>query len=433
MVWIKSVGMKISARIRHLEDRLKNSPLGKRLCLDESYTSQIIRLIYKKGLNRIEKRRATKITVKILYFITALSPFMSPYVSFILIAAAYFIYLLGNVGICDEFSDFDVLLVVFSCVIISVASVGRPTIDIALTVLVYGSFITLYFVTVSAVRGERELIIIKLLYSVSGAIIAAIQIVQNVLSFEIRVLGQLYVLCVPMAIELFFEVESKRMKAFLALISFMMLAALTICWSGGTWVWATFILAYFIAIKNWKLLLLGGIGVLFIPVILPGEIINIAEITEEGLLDYFLNPSKGYRISSFRAVGVLLRFYKNYEIAGKWYASLIMFSCLLIVVTLLIREILLNMRKARAGMVCAVMAAVGCGVTGFIYSGIGADLFENYPALLIFWVYTSIYSADAHIKMREEKGKITGSEKVRFCFIDYLPPMLAAAFLLAVI
>ncbi len=405
--------------------------LGRSMHLDESYTCKILYMLYSRGIKGSSLKVDKRTVVMLLYAVITFCPFIPSYISFVLILCAYTLYVLNNRECERKFSDFDVLLVLFSFVVISVASVGKPLHEIVTAVLVYGSFITLYFIVVNMVDSKQRLFDIKFLYCISGAVIAVIQLVQNILSFEMAVLGQIYVLCVPMALELFFETENKRVKAVLVFMSMLMLIALTICWSGGSWVWATFILAYFVVIKNWKLLLVGGAALLFMPLILPGEIINFAQIAENGIVDYLLTPSEGYRISVFRAVSVLLDYYKNYQIGGKWYASVLIFVCMIFITVFLIREIVFNMKQARAGMVCAVLAAVGCGVTGFIYSGIGNDMWKNYSAMLVFWSYTSIYSAQAHMEMRKDgEIKESKSKKAHFCFIDMLPILLAVAFFL---
>lgn len=411
-----------------------NDDVGKTLHIGESYTAAFLkRLYFLPDINPgIEKRKIEKILTFMLYLTVALFTVIPGYILFLFVAAMYFLFIAEYTWSCEKctFTSFDVLLAVFCFTLLSAASVGKSIGEIVTVFMAYGSFMTLYFVIVNTASTDEMLFRLKLIFCMVGASMALIQLAENILSYEMKVLGQIYVLSSSMAFELFFSSKNKRLKLLLAVSVALMLIALTVCWSGGTWVWATFILAFFIVIKDWRLLLIGGVGLLFIPFILPGEVIDFHKLTGTNIVNYLFAPSSEYRISAYSALKGIFYYYKDYQSMGKAYASAIIFICVTVLLLLLLREILFGFKSGQTGMVLAVLSAVGFGVTGFLYSDITIGVWEHYRTLFVFWIYTSVYSAQAR-KEKSGKGELKKVEKARFCFIDIVPFFLLAAYVTA--
>ncbi|MDP4133960.1 MAG: hypothetical protein Q8882_08110, partial [Bacillota bacterium] len=405
------------------------------------FSCKVLEAIYDHDIyisRKNESKGFADISVFLLYTIVVLSPFVPGYVSFAIIMLMFLAFMAGDRSgkiKAHRFTDFDILLCMFCFIILSVASVGRNIFGVISVWLVFGSFTTLYFVTVHLISTRARLYKLKFAFCLSGATIAVFQLAQHILPFEMRILGQIYVLSVPMAVELFMQTKSIRDRCILVPTASLMLYALTVTWSGGTWVWATFILAFFIVMRDWRLLLIGGLGLLFVPFIMPAEIIDFHALEKTGLLEYLFRPSAGYRISAYNAISRLLEYYKDYSMTGRWHSSVIVFFCVAVVFILMIREILATVKRGQLGMMCAILAAVGSGVTGFLYSDIVSGIWNNYKTLFVFWVFTSLYSAQARLdegnpeNRPEPIGKIAG----RFCFIDTIPMLLAFALLLSAI
>lgn len=410
--------------------------VGKTLHINESYTAKALKLLYfMPGFNPgISAHTLKNLLMLMLYLTMTLFTVIPGYILFAFVIIMYFLFIAKYTWSVEKcaFSSFDVLLVMFCFVVLSVASVGKDMGDVISIYLVYGSFIILYFVIVNTADSEKELYKLKFIFCMVGALMAAFQLTENILSYEMKVLGQIYVLSAPMDFELFFMTKNKKIKALLMLASALTLIALTVCWSGGSWVWATFILAFFIVIKDWRMLLVGGIGLLFIPFILPGEIIDFHKIAKTGIMEYLFAPSADYRISAYGALTGILDYYRDYPSTGKWHASLIIFVCIIILLLLILREIFFGLKSGQLGMVLAVLSAVGFGVTGFLYSDITTGIWSHYKTLFVFWLYTSLYAADARLN-KNGRGELSVSSPARFCFIDTIPLLICLAYLLAAI
>lgn len=410
--------------------------VGEALHINESYTAKALKLLYfMPALNPgIGERTLKKLLLLMLYLTMALFTVIPSFLLFAFVLIMYFLFIARytwSVNKC-AFSSFDVLLIMFCFVVLSVASVGRDIGDVLSIYLVYGSFIVLYFVIVNTADSAQELYRLKFIFCMVGALMAAVQLTENILSYEMKVLGQIYVLSAPMDFELFFMTKNKKIKAVLLIAAALTLIALTVCWSGGSWVWATFILAFFIVIKDWRLLLVGGIGLLFVPFILPGEIIDFHKLAQTGIMDYLFAPSADYRISAYGALTGILDYYRDYPSTGKWHASLIIFVCIIILLLLILREIFSGLKSGQLGMVLAVLSAVGFGVTGFLYSDITTGILSQYKTLFVFWLYTSLYAADARLN-KTERENLSVTVQTRFCFIDTIPLLICLAYLLAAI
>ncbi len=413
-----------------------NRKVRETLHLKESYTCMILRMISSLPALPLpgEAEQLFRFVWIALCLVIALAVFLPGYALFtaIIIMYLFFVSAGRKNGHFYSFSDIDILLMMFCFVVLSVASVGKDVTNVLSIWAVYGSFIALYFVTVNTANSKARLFHVKFLFCMAGTLMALIQLGQQILSFEIRVLGQIYVLSVPMAFELFFDTKDKRLRILLGASALAMFIALTVCWSGGSWVWATCILAFFVVIRDWRLLLLGGIGLLFVPFLLPGEIIDFHKLAENGIVNYLFAPSAEYRITAYRAFTGILEYYRDYPSTGKWHASVVIVVCIALLLLLLLREIFFSVKSGQMGMMCALLSAVGFGVTGFLYSDITIGIWAHYKALLIFWIYTSIYSAGARLDDLE-RDETFSEEKQRFCFIDTIPIFLLLAYILAVI
>lgn len=413
-----------------------NARVEKTLHIDESYTAHALqRLCFMPFINPgIDAKKISRVLILLLYLTLSLFTVIPGFALFLLVVAIYLLFVAEytlSYKKCIT-TSFDVLLTMFCLAILTGASFGKGFLDIVTVFVSYGSFMMLYFVIVNIATTDEILFRLKLIFCTVGAAIALIQLAENILSYEMKVLGQIYVLSASMAFELFFITKNKRLKLFLMVSAAVMLIALTVCWSGGSWVWATFILAFFIVIKDWRFLLVGGIGLLFIPFIMPGEIIDFHTLTGNGIINYLFAPSAEYRISAYGALKGIFNYYTDYQSWGKAYASMIIAVCIAVLLILLLREIFFGFKSGQTGMVLAVLSAVGFGVTGFLYSDITIGVWEHYRTLFVFWVYTSVYAAEAR-KNKIGPTEDRPGEVTRFCFIDVLPFFMLAAYIIAAV
>lgn len=116
---------------------------------------------------------------------------------------------------------------------------------------------------------------------------------------------------------------------------------------------------------------------------------------------------------------------------GRWHSSVIIFACIVILLMLILRELAFGMKSGQMGMVLALLSAVGFGVTGILYSDITSGMWDNYKALFVFWIYTSIYAADSRLGKKSTDGGAERELKRRFCFIDTIPLLLCIAYISA--
>lgn len=443
-----TIAKKVSDKYRKISDWLDTTVpvrfikyvIGKPLALDESYTYKLLTFFYGSVTcvrpNRRQARFFYRAALALLFALTITLPFLPGGALFSLVVVIFALYLallFTSEEIKTELSDFDILLLLFCLTTLTVASVGKPILGMVSAWLVFGSFIMLYVFVINLVRRRTILFYLKLCFCIAGALIGAAQLIGNIFSFELRVLGQIYVLCTPVAIEMFFYAKDKRLKALLVLMAAVMFLALTVVWSGGGWAWVTFVLAFFIVIRDWRLITIGGVCLLFIPMITPFKIIDFQTLTHEGVFQYILGPSSDYRMSAFEAIRGFFSYYRDNSMMGHWYASIIVVVCVAVLLILLIKEIFSHLKVGKTGMICAILAAVGSGVTGFLYQDISTGIFNNYRALLIFWLFISIYASQARIEEESEGKTYPPVKKIagRLSFIDIIPALLTVAIVLA--
>ncbi len=428
---------RIAKKISSLTDKLKSfdTKVVKKLHIEESYTASIIKkLLFMPDINPgIAPQRIKEALLLMISIVTAVFALIPGGVLFALVIIMYFLFVAEYTWSYKKckVSSFDVLLTLFCAATLFAASMGKSIWDALEACAVYGSFMLLYFVIVNTADSREMLFRLKLIFCVVGSVMAVIQLTQSILSYEMKVLGQIYVLAAPMDFELFFMTKNRRLKCLLVAMAFLKLIALTVCWSGGSWVWATFVLAFFIVIKDWRLLLIGGVGLLFIPFIMPYEIIDFHKLMSAGISEYLFAPSADYRVSAYGALKAIFEYYRAYPSLGRWHSSVIVFACIVILLMLILRELAFGMKGGQMGMVLALLSAVGFGVTGILYSDITSGMWDNYKALFVFWIYTSIYAADSRIGKKSTEEGDEQEPKRRFCFIDTIPLLLCIAYISA--
>lgn len=422
----------IFERVNHyIEETPVVRMLKKPLNLHESYTYKAITLPLVIA-TQVKFPLHTKLFENILIFIALiivlLTPFLPNVILFVLILLAFVFFalaLMDRGNFKAVFSDFDILLFLFTWITISVASAGKSIIQMLYIWFIFGSFLMIYTLINSTINTNDRLLLIKSAYCYSGGAVALYQLLENVVPFNTTILGQYYIFSIPICVEMFFLTKSVWKRVIFGSIVVLMLFSVTIVWSSGSWAWAAFILAFFLVMKDWRLLLAGGIGLLFVPVFRTG-------IT--GLLSEIGKTSSQMTIPFWKAIKEILIYYWNYSLNESLASAAISLGCFLLVFILLLKETFSTLRQGKTAMVCAILAAVGAGVTGLLYSDISTNLWLNYRSLLVFWVFISIYAAGAKVEAVKDKEKvmiIDSKINANFKFIDAVPLLLGLFLLFA--
>ncbi len=243
-----------------------------------------------------------------------------------------------------------------------------------------------------------------------------------------NVLGEYLLLVIPLGAACTVNAKSVNGKLYGAIATLAMIVCMVLTLSRGGWLGLIFAAALFLVLLDKRLILLGVVGLMFMPLVLPQSIIDrFASITD------LSDSSTSYRLYIWMATVNMLKDYWFCGV-GTGYAAYnavyprygfntvvaphshnlylqIMCECgiggILVfagVIITYLRTVGTAARKAVTKKRRIYLLAMISGLGGFLLQGITDYSFYNYRVMLMFWVYMALGAAAALVP--EERGSV---------------------------
>jgi len=240
-----------------------------------------------------------------------------------------------------------------------------------------------------------------------------------------NVLGQYFIMMMPIAFALFIKMQGSFQKVFYATCNFVMFACLMYTWSRGAWLGVVIGIGFFVLLKDRRWLAVCIAGLLIMPSVLPASILQ--RLTSIGNLN---DSSTSYRVAVwigslrllknywFTGIGLgpdaFLEIYPQYALGGAGFAlhshnfylqwvvdmgflGLITYFAIIIGGFKQIASV-----KEKSSLIKNVLLAMTGGLFGYLFHGMAENLWYNYRMILVFWAYFGILQSGVMIANKEE-------------------------------
>lgn len=318
--------------------------------------------------------------------------------------------------------------------------------------MVYVVFTMAYTLIVNTVKDRSHWTALVILFVAAAVIIALYGIFQNFflqsttqswvdeeMFTEIKkrvystldnpnVLGEYFILLIPMAFALFLKMYGGLRKSFYAACNFIMFACLMYTWSRGAWLGVVLGLVFFLLLKDRRWLVVCVAGLLIMPSVLPAGILE--RLTSIGNVK---DSSTAYRVAVwigslrmlkdywFCGIGLgpdaFLEIYPQYALGGAGFALhshnfylqwmvdmgfVGLFVYLGIIVTGF-KQIASVVEKNT--LIKNILLAMSGALLGYLLHGMAENLWYNYRMILVFWIYFGILQSGVIIAGGVEQRK----------------------------
>lgn len=349
-------------------------------------------------------------------------------------AAAYAIRLFRDKTMKFRVSILDYFVVLFGIVLLYSTVTSYTQANSMLSLVIHMAYILFYFILVNTIKNRQQLYLMIALLVLSTTLISLYGLYQlktvgatseawidTTLFEDIKarvgstfenpnVLGEYLVLIIPIAIAMLWG--QKRWISRLVTLGLIaiMLACLVYTYSRGAYVALMLTFAVFAVFRDKRFVILGIIGLMMLPFVLPPSVIN--RFTSIGNLS---DSSSYYRISVLlgswkivqdywpSGIGLGLEpfklIYPKYSLNAAYahhshniYIQLLIetgiagFVVFLAMMVVYYKATLTGFYKTKDRFVSTFMIAVASGMTGYLAQGMVENIWYNNKVLLTFWV-----------------------------------------------
>ena len=332
-------------------------------------------------------------------------------------------------------------------VVIAVSALTSISLEESMNIaLVMIAFAMAYFIIVNTIETKKQFKAILYMFVIAAGISAVFGIYQYIFgdvysqawldadmfedikmrvysTFENpNVYGEYLILSIPIAVSLFWTEKGFWKKAFLLGISGITMLAMILTFSRGCWLGILFALAILAVIIDRRFIILGLIGLMMLPFVLPDTIINrfmsIGDMSDSStsyrvyiwmgslamLKDYWLSGI-GLGETSFNTIYPLYS-YNNIEAphSHNLYLQIVsQFGIMGLIIFLAIvynfyKDTTISMLKKKNILLAGIIA----GLTGFFLESMFDYTWYNYRVILIFWMVLSFGIAATKLKENED-------------------------------
>ncbi len=351
-----------------------------------------------------------------------------------LTALSYAIRLFLDKSMKFRVTVLDYFVVLFGVVAFYSTVISYKPKSSVLTLFIYAACILFYFILVNTVKSRRQLYVLAALLVLSTTLISLYGLYQmktvgatseawvdTTLFEDIKarvgstfenpnVLGEYLVLIIPVAIAMLWA-QKKWISRLVTLgLIAVMLVCLVYTYSRGAYVGLMLAFALFAVLRDRRFVVLGVIGLLLLPFVLPPSVIN-----RFASIGNFSDTSSSYRISiligSLRlagdywpsGIGLGLEpfklIYPKYSLNAAYahhshniYIQLLIetgiagFIMVFSMMVVYYKEMLAGFFKTRDSFISTFMIAVASGMAGYLAQGMVENIWYNNRVLLTFWV-----------------------------------------------
>lgn len=363
-----------------------------------------------------------------------LAPTMGLLGLILLTALSYIIRLFRGKGMSFSITSLDFLVVLFGIVLIYSTVTSYTPGNSMLTLLIQLAFIIFYFILINTVKTRQQLFTLVVLLALSTALVSLYGLYQlktvgatseawvdTTLFEDIKarvgatfdnpnVLGEYLVLIIPITAAMLWGQRSKLSSLLTVGLAAIMLLCLVYTYSRGAYLGLMFAFALFAVLRDKRFVILGIIGLLLLPFVLPDSVIN--RFTSIGNLS---DTSSSYRISVWlgslklakdywpSGIGLGLEpfklIYPKYSLNAAYahhshniYIQLVIetgiagFVLFLSMIVVYYKTMLAGFHKTRDRFLSTFMIAIASGMGGYLVQGMVENIWYNNRVLLTFWV-----------------------------------------------
>lgn len=363
-----------------------------------------------------------------------LAPTMALLGLILLTAVSFFIRLFRDKSMKLRSTILDYFVVLFGIVLLYSFITSYTPGSSMLALLIHIAFIVFYFILVNTIKTRQQLYVLAALLVLSTTVTALYGLYQlktvgatseawvdTTLFEDIKarvgstfenpnVLGEYLVLIIPVAIAMLWGQKNWISKLIILGLSAIMLGCLVYTYSRGAYVGLMLAFALFAVLRDRRFIILGVIGLLMLPFMLPASVIN--RFASIGNLN---DTSSFYRISvwlgSLRlaqdywlsGIGLGLEpfnlVYPKYSLNAAYahhshniyiqlmietgIAGLLMFFA---IIAVYYKTMLAGFYKTRDRFTSTFMIAIASGMAGYLAQGMVENIWYNNRVLLTFWV-----------------------------------------------
>jgi len=367
-----------------------------------------------------------------------LAPTMALLGLILLTAVSYVIRLFLNKSMSFRATILDYFVVLFGIVLLYSSITSYTPGNSILSLSIYAACILFYFILVNTVKTRQQLYALLALLVLSTTLTSLYGLYQlktvgatseawvdTTLFEDIKarvgstfenpnVLGEYLVLIIPIAIAMLWGQRGWMSRLLTLGLTAIMLVCLVYTYSRGAYVGLMLAFALFAVLRDRRFVVLGVIGLLLLPFILPPSVIN--RFTSIGNLS---DTSSNYRISvwlgSLRlagdywpsGIGLGLEpfklIYPKYSLNAAYahhshniYIQLLIetgiagFLTVFAMVAVYYKTLLAGFFKTRDKFISTFMIAVASGMAGYLAQGMVENIWYNNRVLLTFWVMLAL-------------------------------------------
>jgi putative inorganic carbon (HCO3(-)) transporter len=352
----------------------------------------------------------------------------------LLTAISFFIRFLRDKSIKFRVTILDYFVVMFGLVLFYSFITSYTPGSSMLALMIHMAFIIFYFILVNTVKTRQQLYALAALLVLSTTVTSLYGLYQlktvgatseawvdTTLFEDIKarvgstfenpnVLGEYLVLIIPVAIAMLWGQKGWISKLVTLGLTALMLGCLVYTYSRGAYVGLMLALAIFAVLRDRRFVILGVIGLMMLPFLLPASVIN--RFTSIGNLN---DTSSFYRISvwlgSLRlardywlsGIGLGLEpfklVYPKYSLNAAYahhshniymqllietgIAGLLMFFA---IIAVYYKTMMAGFYKTKDRFISTFMIAIASGMAGYLAQGMVENIWYNNRVLLTFWV-----------------------------------------------
>ncbi len=363
-----------------------------------------------------------------------LAPTMALLGLILLTAVSFFIRLFRDKSMKLRSTILDYFVVLFGMVLLYSFITSYTPGSSMLALLIHMAFIVFYFILVNTIKTRQQLYVLAALLVLSTTVTSLYGLYQlktvgatseawvdTTLFEDIKarvgstfenpnVLGEYLVLIIPVAIAMLWGQKSWISKLVTLGLTAIMLGCLVYTYSRGAYVGLILAFALFAVLRDRRFIILGVIGLLMLPFVLPASVIN--RFASIGNLN---DTSSFYRISVWlgslklaqdywlSGIGLGLEpfklVYPKYSLNAAYahhshniyiqlmietgIAGLLMFFA---IIAVYYKTLLAGFYKTKDKFISTFMIAVASGMAGYLAQGMVENIWYNNRVLLTFWV-----------------------------------------------
>jgi len=367
-----------------------------------------------------------------------LAPTMALLGLILLTAVSYTIRLFMDNRMRFSVSALDCFVFLFGIVLFYSTIASYTPAGSTIELLIHAAFIIFYFILMNTIKTKNQLYTLIMLLVLSTAVISVYGLYQmktvgatseawvdTTLFEDIKarigstfenpnVLGEYLVLIIPVAIAMLWGQKGWVSKLTTLGLTAIMLICLVYTYSRGAYIGLMLALALFAVLRDRRFVILGVIGLLLLPFVLPQSVIN--RFTSIGNLS---DTSSFYRISVWlgslkivkdywpSGIGLGLEpfklIYPKYSLNAAYahhshniYIQLLIetgiagFLMFFAIIAVYYKTMLAGFYKTRDRFVSTFMIAAASGMAGYLAQGIVENIWYNNKVLLTFWVMLAL-------------------------------------------